>query len=142
MEIQEHLGKFPMLAVRGIITDKDNRVLLLRRANTKHHYGGWCLPGGKIDFGLTVQQALVKEVKEETNIECDSVRFLFFQDNLPTPTLSTHFVTLYFKCYGHGSIKLNEESSDFAWVGPSEFEKFDVVFMNDLAIKEFWAKKE
>ena len=41
------------------------------------------MPGGKIDYGETVEQAARKELREETALECIAARFLFHQDSLP-----------------------------------------------------------
>lgn len=51
----------------GAIVIHDNQVLLVKRANPPKQ-GLWCIPGGKIRFGETLQQAAEREIKEETGI--------------------------------------------------------------------------
>lgn len=53
----------------GIITDEDGRVLLMQRLPGKHLAGLWEFPGGKLEPGETVVQALVRELREELGIE-------------------------------------------------------------------------
>ncbi|MFH0830992.1 MAG: NUDIX domain-containing protein [Parcubacteria group bacterium] len=53
--------------VRAIIV-KDGMLLTIRRTKTTETY--WVLPGGGIEDGETPQQALVREVKEETGLDC------------------------------------------------------------------------
>jgi len=53
----------------GILTDARGRVLLMQRLPGKHLAGLWEFPGGKLESGETVEQALVRELREELGIE-------------------------------------------------------------------------
>jgi 8-oxo-dGTP diphosphatase len=53
----------------GIITDPQGRVLLMQRLPGKHLAGLWEFPGGKVEPGETIAQALVRELDEELGIE-------------------------------------------------------------------------
>jgi 8-oxo-dGTP pyrophosphatase MutT (NUDIX family) len=130
---------FPVPVVRLIVTDPNGRVLILRRDNTSHSRGGWCLPGGKVDYGETVFQAAAKELYEETSLKCRSILFLFFQDSLPTDPGAMHCINLYLRCSTEGALSLNEESSEYAWIGPEDLEGYHFVFRNELGLKRFWS---
>jgi len=53
----------------GILMDEHGRVLLMQRLPGKHLAGLWEFPGGKVEEGETVEQALVRELDEELGIE-------------------------------------------------------------------------
>lgn len=61
------------VAVAAIINE-NNEVLISRRANDMHQGGLWEFPGGKLESGESVEQALVRELAEELNIELQSYR--------------------------------------------------------------------
>lgn len=56
------------------IFNENNEVLISRRANDMHQGGLWEFPGGKLEAGETVEQALVRELAEELNIELKAYR--------------------------------------------------------------------
>lgn len=53
----------------GILADAQDRVLLMQRLPGKHLAGKWEFPGGKLEAGETVAQALVRELREELGVE-------------------------------------------------------------------------
>ena len=53
----------------GILVDEHGRVLLMQRLPGKHLAGLWEFPGGKVEEGETIEQALVRELDEELGIE-------------------------------------------------------------------------
>lgn len=128
----------PIPTVRAIVLDPQGRVLILRRRDTRYGDGAWCLPGGKVDYGDTAEQALVRELEEETSLECTSSRFLFYQDGLPGHAGDMHCVNLYFTCQTRGAVSLNSESSEYAWIGPDELDRYRVVFGNDEGLHRYW----
>lgn len=128
--------------VRLIIPDEEGKVLILKRTHTSHSEGSWCLPGGKIDYDQTVEQAIIKELKEETSLNCTSLRFLFYQDSLPKIEGDMHCINLYFECTVSGDIALNEESGEFAWIGQGDIDKYDIAFRNDEALIRYWKEKQ
>lgn len=62
------MRRFKMIASSYLILIKDDRVLLSRRFNTGYMDGHYSLPAGHVDEGETVEDCLVREVKEEIGI--------------------------------------------------------------------------
>ncbi len=69
----EDTPKKQFIIVKGLVTDKDGRILFVRRKREWHKeaHNKWEFPGGKIDFGETPEQAVIREVKEESGYDVD-----------------------------------------------------------------------
>lgn len=100
----------------GIIVEKDNQVLLLRR-KSKLGDGKWSPPGGYLDFGETPEECAMREAREETGINVTSVSFIgitndLFEDN------EKHFITIWMKANsfeGTPYINAAYEMTDLQW---------------------------
>jgi 8-oxo-dGTP diphosphatase len=68
---KKYVGK----TTTAIIPYPDNKILLIKR-NTKPFVGYWALPGGRMDPGETIEQTVVREVKEETGLDITIVRIV------------------------------------------------------------------
>jgi len=138
---QNHTAHYPIPIVRLIVLDERNRVLILKRKNTTHSPGEWCLPGGKVDYGRTVEEAAMDELFEETSLACTSLTFLFYQDSLPLQPGGMHCINLYFATSVKGAVVLNEESSEYAWIGPEDLPHYPLAFRNEPALRQYWRDK-
>ncbi|MCW4009010.1 MAG: NUDIX hydrolase [Candidatus Bathyarchaeota archaeon] len=65
--------KFQGRTTTAIIPYPENKILLIKRS-TPPFIGYWALPGGRVDPGETVEQTVVREVKEETGLDAEIVR--------------------------------------------------------------------
>lgn len=86
--------KNPSLTVDCII-EKDNKVLLISR---KNYPFGYALPGGFVDYGESVEQAVIREAKEETNLDIAEPKlFGVYSDPARDPRSHTVSVVFYAK---------------------------------------------
>jgi 8-oxo-dGTP pyrophosphatase MutT (NUDIX family) len=134
------IAEKPVVVVRVIVSDERDRVLILQREMASTGGGRWCLPGGKVDYGETVEAAAERELREETGLQASELRFLFYQDSLPPIAGEMHCINFYFRCIGAGSPALNSESTDLAWVGPDDTAGFDIAFRNEEGMARYWAE--
>ena len=72
-EATRHLLRRPVVGIAAVARTKDDRILLIRRADT----GTWGLPGGTLEWGETLRVALGRELEEEAGVtELELVRVL------------------------------------------------------------------
>lgn len=128
----------PIPAVRLIIPDASGRILILRRAADSTGGGFWCLPGGKVDYGDTVEKSAARELEEETGLQARQLRFLFYQDSLPPAPGTMHCINLYLECIVDGRLVLNDESVETAWIGPGDMQRYTIAFRNDEGLARYW----
>ena len=107
----------PVVTVGGLIFNDTGAVLMVRT----HKWSGlWGIPGGKIKWGERSEDALRRELKEETNLDVTDIRFVLVQDCIHSTEFyrDAHFVLLNYtaRCAGAPVVKLNEEAREFAWV--------------------------
>jgi 8-oxo-dGTP diphosphatase len=102
------------LAVRAIITDDDGKILILKRSvDSKTNPGKWELPGGKVDQGEPFDQALIREVEEETNLKISLDTVIgASQQNLPL--IRAVHIIMSGKIIG-GELNLSSEHEGYAW---------------------------
>lgn len=112
----------PFLAVSAAIL-RDGRVLAVRRARDPFA-GVFSLPGGVVEPGETLAEAVRREAREETGLAIEPLapaghREVIVRDS--TGRIERHFVIMTFaaRCTG-GELKLNEELSEARWVTPAE----------------------
>ncbi|MCI0550804.1 MAG: NUDIX hydrolase [Anaerolineae bacterium] len=89
----------------GVIFNQDNRILLVKSTYQRFH--PWGLPGGSLDYGESPEDAVKREVWEETGLIVDIKRFLLVK------TWSPDRVGLYYLCeITDGEIHPTEEVSE------------------------------
>ncbi|MBR1218065.1 NUDIX hydrolase [Bradyrhizobium sp. U87765 SZCCT0131] len=109
----------PQLAVSASIF-RDGRILLVRRARQPGK-GVYTLPGGRVEFGETLVEAIAREVREETSLTIEIAGLSGWREVLPNPDLGAngHFVILSFATrWLAGEVVLNEELDDAKWLAP------------------------
>jgi ADP-ribose pyrophosphatase YjhB (NUDIX family) len=114
--------KRPILAVSAAIL-RDDKVLIVRRARNPA-LGFYTLPGGAVEPGETLIEAVKREVHEETALAVEPVALAGHREVILRNTdgrVERHFVILCFAArWLSGEPVLNEELDEAAWVYPSD----------------------
>lgn len=130
------------VALTSIVYRSDMKFLIVRRALDKKVYPGkWTVPGGGLNVDDYInrpptsggdqwydvlEDALRREVREETNIEMEKPKYLcdisFIQKN-GTPVI----VLSYYAPYVSGIVKLDSENIDYKWVSVDELQDYDLI---------------
>jgi 8-oxo-dGTP diphosphatase len=116
----------PYLAVSAAIF-RDGRVLVVRRARPPAH-GLYTLPGGGVELGETLEEAVIREVREETALDVTPVALAGYRQAIARDSagrIERHFVILPFAArWTGGEIALNEELAEAHWLFPAELSGF------------------
>ena len=103
---------------------RDGKVLIVRRARPLAK-GLYSLPGGRVDFGETLHQALHREIGEETSLKVEIIGLAGWREILPAPGNDGHYLVLSFSTrWIGGEPRLNDELDDFRWIAPIEIGAF------------------
>ena len=112
----------PYLAVSAAIV-RDGKVLVVRRAR-QPALGIYTLPGGGVETGETLMQAVTREVREETSLDIEPVALAGHREAIVRDAqgrVERHFVILCFAArWRSGEPVLNEELDDARWLAPAE----------------------
>jgi 8-oxo-dGTP diphosphatase len=93
-EATRHLLKRPVVGIAAVARTRDDRILLIRRADT----GTWGLPGGTLEWGETLRVALGRELEEEAGVvDLELVRVLGAWSR-PSRDIRFHAVTIGVEC--------------------------------------------
>ena len=108
----------PQLAVSAGIF-RDGKILLVRRAREPSK-GVYTFPGGRVEFGESLIEAVAREVREETGLVIEVIGLAGFREALPAKTGGHgHFVILPFAArWVAGEVALNDELDDARWLTP------------------------
>lgn len=92
-EVRQLYGRKLRLRVCGICLSND-RILMIRHSGVVENEDFWSPPGGGLQFGETAHEALIREFKEETNLEIEVGKLLFVNEFLGPPL---HAIELFFQ---------------------------------------------
>lgn len=107
---------FPEPTVGVFIFNKAGEMLLLQ----SHKFPGkYVIPGGHVELGERIEEAAIREAKEETGLDVFDLKFINFQQFIYDPSFwkKRHFIFFDYACKTDSlEVKLNDEAQDHALV--------------------------
>jgi 8-oxo-dGTP diphosphatase len=128
----------PKITVDGVLF-KDNEILLVQRKHPPFQ-GMWALPGGFVEYGETTEQAVVREIKEETGLET-SIRSLLGVYSQPDRDPRGHTISVvYLLAKKKGTVIGGDDAKKAAFQSLDELP--DLSFDHDKIIKDAVRRRE
>ena len=118
----------PILGVGGVVLD-GNRVLLVRRGREPLK-GLWSIPGGAVEVGETREEALVREIKEETGLDVEVGPLVAVLDRIRRDAdgrVEYHYVLVDYACRPRGGeLKASTDVDRAQWVRIDDLDRFEL----------------
>ncbi|MFN4070014.1 MAG: NUDIX domain-containing protein [Thermus caldifontis] len=103
----------------GALVEQEGRVLLVRTGKWR---GLWGVPGGKVEWGESLEAALRREFWEEVGLGLKAVRLALVQEAIFSPEFHkpTHMLLFNYVALGEGEVRPGKEILEWAWLRPEE----------------------
>lgn len=100
-----------LVSVAALVTNDNGEILLV-----KSPLRGWEYPGGLIEPGETFQEALHREIREESGVEVEVTGFVGICKNVQRDIVNIDFTARYIR----GELTTSEESTEVVWATPQQ----------------------
>jgi 8-oxo-dGTP diphosphatase len=112
-------------AVTGTFIVKDGKILLVKFNDSKGSWSGkWTVPGGKVEFGERIEDAVKREALEETGLHVDVVRLISVDEAIVGT--ERHYIFLSYLCkITGGKLKAGDDAAEARWFTKEEFNKIE-----------------
>ena len=117
----------PVVGVGGVVV-REGRALLVRRGK-EPLYGRWVVPGGTVELGESLEDALVREMEEETGLRVEPIEILTVFDRIHREEgqVVHHFVIVDYLCrWRSGEARAGSDALEVAWASASELAAYDL----------------
>ena len=125
----------PLLTVDAII-ETDNGIILIKRKNPP---AGWAIPGGFVDYGETLEEAAVREMKEETSLDINLGRQFHTYSN-PDRDPRHHTVSIIFIATATGTPEAADDAIDIGIFTKDHLPE-DIAFDHRQILEDYFNRK-
>lgn len=125
------------LAVRALVSDDNGKILIIKRStDSKTNPGKWELPGGKVDQGESFDQALLREVYEETNLKISLDHVVGASEQNLHVIRAVHIIMS--GKIMDGELKISSEHEGYAWVFFEDLIDYELTDWLDSFVKSHY----
>ncbi len=117
----------PVVGVGGVVV-QNGRALIVKRAHEPRK-GEWSIPGGRVELGESLVDAVKREIREETGLEVNvgDVIEVFDRVHRHDGRVRYHFVIVDYVCFPTGgTLQAGDDAEDVAWVTTDEIDRYGV----------------
>ncbi|MFI5101870.1 MAG: NUDIX hydrolase [Terriglobales bacterium] len=128
----------PLVGVGAVII-AENRVLLIRRGSAPL-LGEWSLPGGVLECGETLREAVAREAREETGLVVETGEMLGVYERVirdDKKRVRYHYVLIDFLCRPlSGDLKAGSDAAEVRWFSRNELPALNLAYdANDVVLR-------
>jgi len=131
--VKDYKNPFPTV---DIIIEIQDKILLIERENEPF---GWALPGGFVDYGESLEDAAIREAKEETSLSISELRLLGCYSD-PLRDKRCHTISAVFVAKGEGIPKAADDAANLALFSLDSLPK-PLCFDHSKIMKDYISKK-
>jgi len=130
----------PVIAAAALVLDEGDRALFIRRAKEPAK-GRLAMPGGFVDVGETLEEAVRREVREEVNLELTALEYFsshpnaYYYKGVTYPVLDSFFIA---KARNHEAVAALDGVRSYSWLKPAEIDLDDIAFPSMRAALELY----
>ena len=131
------MNNFPLLTVGALVESPQKNILIVE---TTKWNGTWGVPGGKVDWGETMEKALIREFKEEVALDLTNIQFALLQEAVLDYQFykPAHFALVnFFASSNTEKIIPNEEIVTWAWVSPQKALEYPLNSYTKILVEKF-----
>jgi nucleoside triphosphatase len=132
--------QFPEPTVGALIFNQEDKIFLMKTHKWRNRYA---IPGGHIELGERIVDALMREVKEETGLDIYDIQFIGIQECVFDDAFweKKHFIFIDYACKTKSTeVRLNSEGQDYVWVPLDEALNLPIEPYTERTIKEYMKK--
>lgn len=120
------MNRRPLIGVGAVVFNAAGEVLLIKRGK-EPQYGRWMVPGGTLEWGETLEEAAVREVREETGIDIVIETFVEIIEAITPGDSGFHYVIMDFAAHARsGVLAAGSDALDAAWVSAEGQHEYDL----------------
>jgi len=127
--LRREYSQTPLCAVSGVIFDSEERVLLVRRGRPPAR-GKWSLPGGVVQLGEELEEALKREILEESGLVVEGGPLLAVSSRIVRDQdgkIQYHYILLDYLCrFVQGQLRAGSDAEDVGWFEWNTLEGLDL----------------
>lgn len=130
------MKKYPEPTVSAVIFNPEGKILLCKSHKWQNKY---VIPGGHIELGEKMEEALKREILEETGLTIYDLKLISLKESIFNDKFQEkkHFIFIDYICKTDSiNVSLNDEAEEYEWVDLEQIESYDLGgFVKELLLK-------